>query len=361
VASPTGTSGSDAADSRPVNASSSRLPQWAIEVLACPIHRSPLTDVGGELGCVHGERFPIVDGIPILLRRDVRQTHPAALDSLSPNGLHAVAAEAGTAVVDRFVQREILKTNGYMYRSLVGGLSGYPIPRLRITPARTADLLLDVGCNWGRWSVSAARAGFRPIGVDPSLEAIRAACRVAAQLGIDAAFLVADARFLPFKPDAFDVVFSYSVWQHFDKEDTVAAMSEAARVLKPRGRASVQMANACGVRSLYHQARRGFRRARGFEVRYWRPAELKRTFADRVGDASLSADGFFSLNPQAADVELLPRRFRWIVHVSDWLRTASLRLPWLVGLADSLCVTATKPGDSAAAEAVRAIHPNPCP
>ena len=57
------------------------------------------------------------------------------------------------------------------------------------------------------------------MGIDPSLDAVLAARRVSRQLGVEASFVVGDARFLPFANDSFDTVFCYSVLQHFSKEN----------------------------------------------------------------------------------------------------------------------------------------------
>ena len=61
----------------------------------------------------------------------------------------------------------VAATNGFMYLHLLGKLSEYPIPDLRL-PEGNGTPLLDVGCNWGRWSIAAARKGYAATGVDPS-------------------------------------------------------------------------------------------------------------------------------------------------------------------------------------------------
>jgi 2-polyprenyl-3-methyl-5-hydroxy-6-metoxy-1,4-benzoquinol methylase/uncharacterized protein YbaR (Trm112 family) len=326
-------------------ASAAPIANWVMDLLACPRHGHALSESDGELVCPAGDRFPVVDGIPVLLRAEVRQTHPVADRSLADVGaIDRPAVAPNGREVDPFVQQELLATNGHMYRPLVGRLTTYPIPAFRLEPHSAGDVLLDVGCNWGRWSVAAARAGFVPVGIDPSLEAVRAARRVARQLNVKAEFLVADARYLPFRADAFDVVHSYSVWQHFAKDDAREAIAAASRVVKPGGRVFVQMANAFGLRGLYHQARRGFRLARNFEVRYWSPKQLRQAFAERVGPTRLSVDGFFTLNAQPADLDLLPGRFRWVVRMSERLRSASAHVPWLIDVADSLYITAMRAG-----------------
>jgi SAM-dependent methyltransferase len=304
----------------------------------------PLAVQNGSLECSSGHRYPCVDGIPVLLVEEADPTHLACWRSpkRARSGWKEQLTPSGD-LVDPYVNEAVEKTCGVLYRPLVGRLRGYPIPELPLRPGEGAELL-DVGCNWGRWTLAAAGAGYRAVGIDPALEAIAAARRVAAQLGRGAGYLVADARHLPFPDASFDVVFSYSVLQHFGKGDALRALSEIGRVLRPGGRALVQMANAFGPRNLYRQlARRRFREPYGvFGVRYWTPGELVEAFSEAIGPARLAVDGFFALNAQPSDVELLPRRYRLVVRASEVLRRASERVPALRSVADSLYVEATR-------------------
>ena len=312
-------------------------------MIACPRDRSPLSAQNGSLECASGHSYPCVDGIPVLLVEDVDPTHLACWRSpkrARAGWTETLAADGG---VDPYVSRAIEKTCGVLYGPLVGRLASYPIPRLPLPRTDGADFL-DVGCNWGRWTLAAAAAGYRAIGIDPALEAVAAAKRVAAQLGRDAEYVVADARHLPFPDGSFDVVFSYSVLQHFEKKDALGALREMRRVLRPGGKALVQMANAFGLRNLYRQlVRRRLREPRGlFGVRYWTPNELTASFSEAIGPTRISVDGFFALNAQPSDVDLLPRRYRLVVRASELLRRASGRVPALRTVADSLYVEATK-------------------
>jgi SAM-dependent methyltransferase len=282
----------------------------------------------------------VLHGIPILLRRDVAQTHHVADHALNVDH-DAVRADDDGPGFDPYVQEAIAATGGLMYLPLYRQLTEYPIPELRLASGDGRSLL-DVGCNWGRWTIAAARAGYRAIGVDPSLEGVRAAQRAARRLGVEIDVVVGDARHLPFARGAFDTVFSYSVLQHLSKSDVATALSEAGRVLTPGGRVFIQMPNAWGVRSLFHQWKRGFRDARQFEVRYWTVGELRRTFGRLIGPASVSIDGFFSLNPQPAEAHLLPLRFRAVVAISETLRGTARAFPVLKYLADSLYVEAVR-------------------
>jgi 2-polyprenyl-3-methyl-5-hydroxy-6-metoxy-1,4-benzoquinol methylase len=290
------------------------------------------------LTCPEGHAYPYVDGIPVLVVDELEPTQPGywAL----PEQIEAVRRAEPPAVtgdaVDPYVAELILGTHGNLYRHLSGGLARYPIPDFPLRPG-SGELLLDIGCNWGRWSIAAARAGYRAVGVDPSFEAVVAARRIARQLGVQARYLVADARRLPFADATFDVVFSYGVLQHLSKGDVATAVEEIARTVKPDGYSWVQMPNALGVRSLYQLARRRFREGDRFEVRYWRPAELRRTFG-AIGPTELTTDGFFTLNPQKRDLDLLPRHYRALVRTSEALRRLSGRARFLTSLADSVNV-----------------------
>jgi SAM-dependent methyltransferase len=220
-------------------------------------------------------------------------------------------------------------------------MTKYPIPKLRLPPGE-GKLFLEIGCSWGRWCIAAARNGYRPIGIDPSLKGIRAARRVAMQLGIDAHYIVADGRHLPFRDEAFGQVFSYSVLQHIDDAAVAETLAEIHRVLLPQGRSLIQMPNLFGIRCLYQQLRRGYRKARDFEVRYWRPNRLRSVFAKLIGATRVSVDGYFSLNAQFSDLRFLPKRYQAVVLASELLRRASEQIPQLSYFADSLYLSSSK-------------------
>lgn len=310
--------------------------------LVCPRDKLPFRHDHDRLICANHHEYAVVEGIPILLLREAHQTHIegerslAVAEAADAAGLPQFKIQPGE--IDPFVNRAIGATNGSLYQHLVGHLTEYPIPELHL-PRGNGELFLEIGCNWGRWCIAAARLGYRPIGIDPSLKSVRAARRVAQQLGVEAHYVVADGRFLPFSERTFHQVFSYSVLQHLSRENVGLVLKEIQRVLESDGMYQVQMPNVFGLRCLYHQARRGFREAKDFEVRYWRPRELTSAFASVFGAARLSVDGYFSLNPQMSDLRLLPRKYRALVRLSHALRRLSRNLPLLAYTADSLYVS----------------------
>lgn len=340
------------------------LDSWLASNLVCPHDLQPLHQRGDRLECDAQHSYPIIDGVPVLLREDAVQTIGVAERSLaaarnvsSPRtGTDALyidtlgideSEKAGVAElarrgspIDPVVAYMVGATNGILYKNAVGTLDHYPIPVLRL-PDGHGQRLLDIGCNWGRWSIAAARLGYRPVGIDPSLGAVLAAKRVSHKLGLDAQFCVADGRFLPFARGSFDRAFSYSVLQHMSVENVSLVLAAVHRVLKTGGEALVQMPNKYGVRCLYHQARRGFRDAEGFEVRYWTLGELAAKFEEHLGPSEISVDCFFGLGLQPSDAAMMPAAKRALIYGSEALRHASSIVPQLSRAADSVYVHAT--------------------
>jgi SAM-dependent methyltransferase len=314
------------------------------------------------LHCKSGHKFPVVQGVPVLIRNDVPHTIWMAEASLklaeqaaegkrtdaffvetlglSPaqrDSVRALAASASPGQFDPVVAYLVSATNGIAYAHLIGNLDRYPIPEIAL-PTGSGGYLLDIGCSWGRWSIAAARKGYVPVGLDPSLGAVLAAKRLSAQLGTPYFGVVADARHLPFREESFDAVYSYSVLQHFAKADAIQALREAKRVSKAKALLLVQMASAWGVRSFQHQLRRRFREPRGFEVRYWTPAEVKAQFTKLFGAVEVFPDCYFGLGLQKSDMQFMPVSTRTIIRASEALKAVARTVPPIKGLADSLFV-----------------------
>ena len=343
------------------------MEQWYIENLVCPVDKQPLRYDGRSLLSSSGRKYPIVDGVPLMLVDDVTQTMPLvkaslergqnnskAIDERVPDlyleslgiseeekkGVIQLAAR-GDSYVDPVVSYIIGATSGYAYKNLIGKVTEYPIPELRL-PEGDGKLLLDIGCNWGRWSIAASKKGYMVVGLDPSLGAVMAARRVAKQLGLPIKYVVGDARFLPFRNSLFDVAFSYSVLQHLDKNYVRKSLSEINRTLNSSGFSLIQMPNFLGIRSLQHQAKRKVREANGFEVRYWSIAELESTFNEIIGKSVISVDCYFGLGFQKSDMEYMSSTMKFIISTSELLRKISRYITLLKYVADSVYVKSQK-------------------
>ncbi len=325
--------------------------------LCCPHDGSDLSINDAVLRCEHGHQFPVVNGVPVLLVDDMDPTiellnwskkastddsnagAPYYIDTLgiSPEEKECLKSliNSDESPVDPVASFLVGATGGYMYVDQIGAMSHYPIPEIRL-PECDGELLLDLGCSWGRWSISAARKGYSVIGLDPSLGAVLAAKRITESMGLEALFVVADARAIPFKPDTFDVVFSYSVLQYFSHENLLKALSSIEGVLHRKGSILIQMASSYGLRSIYHLMRRGFRKTRDFEVRYWSPGRLRKMFSTHFQSIRIQADCYLGLGLQQSDKDSMSGLKRYLLSFSAFMTRMSTKFRLLAYLADSL-------------------------
>jgi SAM-dependent methyltransferase len=332
-----------------------------LALLACPRDHGELQVENGGICCAHGHSYPVVDGVPVFLLAEREQTIGIAAASLqaaehaagarlyvdtiglTDDQRHAIARDwTAGAKIDSVISYLIGATSGWGYVDLVGRLQNYPIPDIPVGRAN-GELLLDIGSNWGRWSVSAARKGWRVVGIEPSLGAIMAARRAFSNMGLDMAFICGDARFLPFQPDLFQCVFSYSVIQHFSEADAELAITEMGRVLRRGGFAKIQMANRGGLRSTYSRTRPNYLEGGSFRVRYWSLAAMREVFERHIGGTRLSAEAFGGLGLLAEDRNLVSAKAKMLIAASTLLKRLSASVPVLINFADSVYVASIKP------------------
>lgn len=286
--------------------------------LICPRDHLPLIN----LQCPHGHQYFSFEGIPILLLDDVPETIWTYTRSLQQaKGRLPIHADWRG-----YISELIGSAGGHLYDHLANNLREYPIPEI---PVAGSGTLLDVGCNWGRWAISAARKGFKVTGIDSALDALWAAKNLCAELGVDAEFICADARYLPFPGNSFDHAFSFSVLQHFSKSDARLAFAEMKRVAR---KSKVEIPGKYGIRAFQHQLGRRFREPSGFEVRYWTPAELS-----KLGNIEVHA--YFGTGIVSSDVHLMPLKYKAVIHASELLTKLSRAFPPLRKVADSYYVT----------------------
>lgn len=273
----------------------------------------------------------------------MRVTDPSCYRSILDENLQLSEAWRSFSHDDaaRFIQAMLVPTCGNLFRGTTLA-EIYPIPS--IPDAVPRGNILDVGCNWGRWSIAAARSGRRVVAIDIHLKALLAARQLIrkAAPGNEPLFVLADARCMPFARDSFDGVFSYSVVQHFSKDNAILIFREIGRVLKRRGTSVIQMPNRVGMRNLIARFARGWSDDSEFDVRYYSIRELLDLSSAQIGASKWAPDCYFGLNVHADDREFVPAIKRWIVDLSTYFLWASKNVPTLGRIADSVFVIAPK-------------------
>ncbi|MGA2473743.1 MAG: class I SAM-dependent methyltransferase [Acidimicrobiales bacterium] len=162
--------------------------------------------------------------------------------------------------------------------------------RLGVGPG---DLVLDLGCGFGRHAFEAARRGASVVALDAGPDEV---AQVRATLGamIEAGELAAghpatavqgDALALPFADGTFDRVIASEVLEHIP--DDTAAMRELARVLRPGGAMAVTVPR-CVPEAVNWALSDEYHDTPGGHVRIYRRSTLER----RLGSAGLVPTGY---------------------------------------------------------------------
>ena len=107
-----------------------------------------------------------------------------------------------------------------------------PLAVVRSVRSSIAGLkILDIGCGTGNFAGQLAAEGAEAVGVDPGVDAIRAATAAVPQ----AKFFEGVAEALPFDNATFDIGVMINALHHVPEMAMQAALGEAARVIRPNG------------------------------------------------------------------------------------------------------------------------------
>lgn len=131
--------------------------------------------------------------------------------------------------------------------------------------------VLEIGVGMGADYVRFLKAGANAVGLDLSSHSLELARENASTNGVDPKLLNADAESLPFKDRTFDLVYSWGVLHH--SPDVERTISEARRVLMPRGECRVMLYHRRSLVALQLYARYGVGRSQPF-------ADISHLFAE---------------------------------------------------------------------------------
>lgn len=133
--------------------------------------------------------------------------------------------------------------------------------------------ILEIGCGKGNEIVQLAKKGATCAGLDFSESAIVLMQKRRVREGLAMPLVRGDARFLPFNENAFDLVFSQGVLEHFVRPAEV--LQEQRRVLRQNALVVVEVPNKWTLYTIYKKILMALHRwLPGWETQY-SPSELK--------------------------------------------------------------------------------------
>lgn len=192
-----------------------------LELLVCPECEGELELRGqarangdvtsGELVCAAAHSYPVRDSIPRFV------AGPAYADAFQTEW-----TEFSTAHLDGSRWRDYLEAELLDYID-------FPPERFK------GKLVLDAGCGVGRFGEIPLDHGARVVACDLTGAIDAARANLGHREGID--FVQADIFRLPFRPEAFDMVYSLGVIHH--TPDPPTAFRHLARLVKPGGKLMV--------------------------------------------------------------------------------------------------------------------------
>ena len=121
------------------------------------------------------------------------------------------------------------------------GVWQIPETELRVLGDVAGKDVLEFGCGGGQWSISLARLGARPVGLDLSIRQLSHALRLMKGASERFPLVNANAERTPFADERFDLVFCDHGAMSF--ADPYLTLPEVARVLRPGGRFAFNIAS----------------------------------------------------------------------------------------------------------------------
>jgi ubiquinone/menaquinone biosynthesis C-methylase UbiE/uncharacterized protein YbaR (Trm112 family) len=252
-----------------------------------------------------------------------------------------------TGKIPWIVQQQVAATNGIHYLNSIGLLQEYPIPEIPVESKGPNNLLLDIGCGWGRWLTAAGRKNFIPVGIDIRLEFCEVARIVAKENGGNAYTVVADLQQLPFEKDIFDLVWSFSVIQHTHFNRLTSCLQEIQRILKPQGYCFLEFPNKKGLRNHFGPASSPNNMDfESWDVRYYSPSEYKKIFDNYFDNFSYSIHSALGIGILPGDLKYarglknkaIISTSRALTQIAGWIKP-------LKEYADSIYIRAVKNGN----------------
>jgi ubiquinone/menaquinone biosynthesis C-methylase UbiE len=172
------------------------------------------------------------------------------LSEIKRLGVNILTTEEKHSQIEQETVRTVYETMADEYDERIPGIT--PNDR-RFTETENAfllskitanDVVLDMGCGTGRFTLPTANIARKVTGLDLSSAMIAKARQKAESLALDIDFLEADMAHMPFADASFDVVVCMLALMHIPLEKRQQVFHEAKRVLRPGGTLLFSVKNA---------------------------------------------------------------------------------------------------------------------
>ena len=204
------------------------------ELFVCPICKQKITSEKDAYNCVPCKRiYPVIHGIPIFMTADAESDF---MNTFWDKGWENRLEKTD----QRYLLKEDCQTLSDRLSESILALRDENDTIAEIMPQGN-EVLLNIGCGTGEASLFTVMGFNAYIGLDFSYNAAQYSQTLIRKLGGEGITAQANAELLPIATNSIDIVYSNGVLHH--TPETVKAIGEAIRVLKPGGRGVIGLYN----------------------------------------------------------------------------------------------------------------------
>lgn len=251
-------------------------------------------------------------------------------------------------MIEDFVQKMIASTNGVHYLDRINRLESYPRYSLPIKKAKAKEIMLDIGCGWGRWLAAGADKDYIPVGLDLRPQFAETSLKVLKAQNIVGYTVVGDLAHMPFKESTFNFIWSFSVIQHTHRKKMTSCLSHINRMLADNGYTLLEFPNKHGIRNRFGTAQKWekFKDAENGEeykymcVRYYTPKEYREFFTHEFGNFSFTNHSFIGIGVLKEDLKYVSLKNKVLCSISLAGSALTKVVPGLKYLSDSIYIEA---------------------
>jgi ubiquinone/menaquinone biosynthesis C-methylase UbiE/uncharacterized protein YbaR (Trm112 family) len=287
------------------------------------------------------ENYPLIYGIPILITK--KKCLQLNLDyhkkNYEKNLLNNRNFKENKFGIIKHLNYVLMATSGFLYDK-VNNIKKYPIAEIPFSKLNKNEYkkLLDVGCGWGRWTISSAIKGYESVGIDISISSLVLAKKISEKLNLkNCNFVCCDVLDLPLKENTFDRVFSFSFLQHFSESNLQIILKNVANKMKNNSIFKTQMVNKYAFRSIYNIIKIKYfekKIIKNFSVRYFSIKKINKIFNQHFIIKNFENYSFFT-QAQITDYKIMSFKSKFFLMISKILNTLASYFTFLKYISDN--------------------------